>query len=78
MTPLLDNTPSDKYHYQMAVHTGMRHMAGTISKVYFLITGENEGTEVRMLEDVSKKVSNFCCIINNITNFYFDENIKNY
>ena len=74
MTPLLDNTPGDRYHYQMTVHTGMRHMAGTTSKVYILITGENEASEVRKLEDISEKVDDFCCIINNF--FSSDENIN--
>ncbi len=32
-TPMPDNSPDDKYVYEIAIFTGMRRNAGTLSKV---------------------------------------------
>ncbi|ELT88583.1 hypothetical protein CAPTEDRAFT_89312, partial [Capitella teleta] len=54
-TPLTDNMPDDTYHYFITVHTGMRKMAGTQSRVFFVLIGETEMTEVRKLEGDEKR-----------------------
>ncbi|CAF5038286.1 unnamed protein product [Rotaria sp. Silwood1] len=49
MTPLLDNKKSDKYFYEIIVFTGMRNDAGTKSKVYFILSGNDNDTGLRLL-----------------------------
>ena len=56
MNPLLDNLPSDVYHYQVTVFTGMGHNCGTKSRVYVVLGGEAEDSEIRCLLDEQKRV----------------------
>ncbi|KAK7506559.1 hypothetical protein BaRGS_00002034, partial [Batillaria attramentaria] len=53
--PLEDNLPSDNYHYQLAVYTGIRKNAGTDSHVRFILSGEDCDTGVRHLADGKRK-----------------------
>ncbi|CAM2704890.1 unnamed protein product [Rotaria socialis] len=56
VTPLPDNIRNDKYYYQILVFTGFRKDSGTSSKVHFVISGDDEETGVRTLEDPKRKV----------------------
>ncbi|WAQ97034.1 PK1L2-like protein, partial [Mya arenaria] len=56
LTPLLDNDRKDKYYYEVLVSTGMRRGAGTDSKVHFVLSGEEEETDVRTFEDKKRKI----------------------
>ncbi|XP_050394949.1 polycystic kidney disease protein 1-like 2 [Patella vulgata] len=49
--PLSDNLPTDVYHYQVTVYTGIRRKAGTKSKVFIVLAGDQDETEVRALDD---------------------------
>jgi len=53
--PLEDNLPSDQYHYQITVYTGTKKLAGTKSKVSFIISGDDSDTGVRRLADGKRK-----------------------
>lgn len=64
-TPLEDNLPSDNYHYQMTVQTGVRKNASTTSKVSFIVSGENGDSGVRRLYDGHRKVL-FVHLTNNL------------
>ncbi|XP_067671787.1 polycystin-1-like protein 2 [Haliotis asinina] len=55
VVPLRDNLLSDVYHYQVTVFTGMRRNAGTKSRVYLVLGGEQGDTEIRSLEDEKKR-----------------------
>ncbi|XP_046581985.1 LOW QUALITY PROTEIN: uncharacterized protein LOC124289408 [Haliotis rubra] len=50
-TPLVDNLPTDNYHYQISVQTGMRKNAGTDSKISIILSGDDSDTGVRRLDD---------------------------
>ena len=54
--PLIDNRLSDGYYYQILVFTGQRLQAGTNSKVYLLLSGEQNETSVRRLDDPYRKI----------------------
>ncbi|CAF4201484.1 unnamed protein product, partial [Adineta steineri] len=54
--PLADNNKSDHYYYQILVFTGQRTNAGTDSKVYFVLSGDNEQTQVRLFSDPHRKI----------------------
>ncbi|KAK0049118.1 polycystin-1 isoform X2, partial [Biomphalaria pfeifferi] len=56
LTPMADNDPRDKYFYEVIVSTGMRRNAGTNSKVYFILSGEEEESEVRMFSDSKRPI----------------------
>ncbi|XP_070581220.1 polycystin family receptor for egg jelly-like isoform X2 [Ptychodera flava] len=56
ITPLLDNDPNDKYLYEIIVLTGRRKNAGTNSKVNFILSGDDDETEVRAFEDDKRKL----------------------
>ncbi|CAM4771183.1 unnamed protein product [Rotaria magnacalcarata] len=56
VTPLPDNILHDKYYYQILVFTGFRKDSGTSSKVHFIISGDDDETGVRTLEDPKRKV----------------------
>ncbi|XP_071129607.1 polycystin family receptor for egg jelly-like isoform X3 [Mytilus edulis] len=56
LTPLVDNDKMDKYFYEIVVVTGMRRKAGTDSKVQFILSGEDDETDVRPLSDSKRKV----------------------
>ncbi|XP_023236367.1 uncharacterized protein LOC111635594 [Centruroides sculpturatus] len=55
-TPLPDNDPKDKYIYEILVFTGHHVNAGTKSKVYFMVSGEDDETEVRTLADGKRPI----------------------
>ena len=59
--PLEDNLPSDTYHYQMTLYTGVKKHAGTASKVSFILSGDESDSGVRRLFDGKRKVN--CGII---------------
>lgn len=50
-TPLPDNEATAKYLYEIIVYTGDKDGAATDSKVSFILSGEDEETGVRRLED---------------------------
>ncbi|KAL3878017.1 hypothetical protein ACJMK2_035653 [Sinanodonta woodiana] len=52
---LEDNLPTDNYHYQVTVQTGVRKNAGTESNISFIISGEQMDTGVRRLFDGKRK-----------------------
>ncbi|CAF4156054.1 unnamed protein product, partial [Adineta steineri] len=56
VTPLADNNKSDHYYYQILVFTGQRTNAGTDSKVYFVLSGENDQTQIRLFSDPHRKI----------------------
>ncbi|KAL4239265.1 hypothetical protein ACF0H5_000082 [Mactra antiquata] len=56
LAPLPCNDKQDKYYYEIMVSTGMRRGAGTDSKVHFVLSGEEEETEVRTFEDKKRKI----------------------
>ncbi|CAF1545398.1 unnamed protein product, partial [Adineta steineri] len=56
VTPLADNNKSDHYYYQILVFTGQRTNAGTDSKVYFVLSGENDQTHTRLFADPHRKL----------------------
>ncbi|KFM71583.1 Polycystic kidney disease protein 1-like 2, partial [Stegodyphus mimosarum] len=55
-TPLLDNDVQDKYFYEIMVQTGFQYNAGTKSKVHFILSGEDDETEVRTFTDDQREV----------------------
>jgi len=55
-TPLEDNLPTDEYHYQMTVYTGVKKHGGTTSKVSFILSGDESDTGARRLFDGKRKV----------------------
>ncbi|CAF1533194.1 unnamed protein product, partial [Adineta steineri] len=56
VTPLADNNKSDHYYYQILVFTGQRTNAGTDSKVYFVLSGDNDQTQIRLFSDPHRKI----------------------
>ncbi|XP_071961517.1 polycystin-1-like [Antedon mediterranea] len=56
VTPLPDNAPTDRYFYEITVLTGQRKAAGTDSNVHFILSGEDDETDVRCFEDDQRKV----------------------
>ncbi|CAF0758584.1 unnamed protein product [Adineta steineri] len=56
VTPLADNNKSDHYYYQILVFTGQRTNAGTESKVYFVLSGDNDQTQIRLFSDPHRKI----------------------
>lgn len=56
MSFLSDHKTSDVYFYLISVYTGLRKGAGTKSNVYFMVTGEQCDTGIRVLNDGRKKV----------------------
>ncbi|CAL1543663.1 unnamed protein product [Lymnaea stagnalis] len=56
LAPLADNDPRDKYYYEIIVSTGMRRNAGTDSKVYFIMSGEDEESDVRLFSDSKRPI----------------------
>jgi len=48
--------PTDTYHYQLAVYTGVRKGAGTKSKPSFILSGDYADTGVRKLYDGKRQV----------------------
>ncbi|CAF1360361.1 unnamed protein product, partial [Adineta steineri] len=56
VTPLADNNKSDQYLYQILVFTGQRTNAGTDSKVYFVLSGGDDQTQIRLFSDPHRKI----------------------
>ena len=52
---LSDNLPGDNYLYEVVMFTGSRREAATDSKVFIVIVGEENETNVRCLEDPTRK-----------------------
>ena len=50
-----DNLPEDHYFYEIIVQTGPMLSHGTESKVQFIVTGEENETQIRTLSDPTKK-----------------------
>ena len=46
---LSDNHPDDKYLYEIVVETGPMAAHATTSKVNFILTGDEEQTDVRLV-----------------------------
>ncbi|GFR32582.1 polycystic kidney disease protein 1-like 2 [Trichonephila clavata] len=55
-TPLPDNDMQDKYFYEILVQTGYQFNAGTKSKVNFIISGEDDETDVRTFADDQRPI----------------------
>ncbi|GFU56003.1 polycystic kidney disease protein 1-like 2 [Trichonephila clavipes] len=55
-TPLPDNDMQDKYFYEILVQTGYQFHAGTKSKVNFIISGEDDETDVRTFADDQRPI----------------------
>ncbi|XP_077979555.1 polycystin family receptor for egg jelly-like [Glandiceps talaboti] len=56
VAPLPDNDPNDKYLYEVVVLTGRRKNGGTNSKVSFILSGEDDETDVRIISDEKRKI----------------------
>ncbi|CAF1261744.1 unnamed protein product [Adineta steineri] len=56
ITLMPDNYPLDEYFYQIIVFTGHRKSSGTKSKVHFILSGDNDITKVRTLDDPHRSI----------------------
>ncbi|KAL5018218.1 hypothetical protein ScPMuIL_003940 [Solemya velum] len=54
-SPFEDNLPTDTYHYQVTVQTGVRKKAGTESNISIVVSGEFSDSGVRRLYDGKRK-----------------------
>ena len=62
MPVLADNHPDDKYLYEIVVETGPMLSHATTSKVNFVLTGDEEETDVRLFNDPDRPFdANFKC-----------------
>ncbi|XP_076049258.1 polycystin-1-like protein 2 [Oratosquilla oratoria] len=55
-TPLPDNLPEDKYLYEIVVFTGSASEASCQSNIEFILSGEEDETEIRILADYEREV----------------------
>ncbi|KAK7024484.1 hypothetical protein SK128_010796 [Halocaridina rubra] len=55
-SPMTDNKAEDKYLYEMMVFTGDKVEAQTDSVVQFILSGEDDETDIRVLEDSTRKI----------------------
>ncbi|XP_048582698.1 polycystic kidney disease and receptor for egg jelly-related protein [Nematostella vectensis] len=55
VTPLEDNDPSDRYHYEITVYTGFGKKAATTAQVSFILAGDEGEGEPRILKDPKRK-----------------------
>ncbi|XP_070533290.1 polycystin-1-like protein 2 isoform X1 [Ptychodera flava] len=62
--PLKDNDARHGFSYKISVYTGISRGAGTRSKVKFLLSGDNDDTGVRSLEDGQRKVFDRSSLMN--------------
>jgi hypothetical protein len=60
---LIDNDIADCYFYIVRVYTGLRTGAGTKSNIGFMLVGEYDDTDIRILDDESHIVSNCSFIV---------------
>ncbi|WAQ97255.1 PK1L2-like protein [Mya arenaria] len=63
-TPLEDNLPTDNYHYQVSVYTGMKKNSGTKSSISFILSGEVHDTGVRRMFDGKRQTHGKGSIMN--------------
>ena len=56
VTALSDNRSNDHYFYQILIFTGQRMNSGTKSKVYLILSGDQNETSVRRLEDQNRQL----------------------
>ena len=56
VTSLSDNHRSDQYFYQIFVFTGHRKGSGTKSKVHFIVSGDDDETQVRTFSDPHRSI----------------------
>ncbi|KAK8779497.1 hypothetical protein V5799_019173 [Amblyomma americanum] len=54
--PLQDNDVKDKYIYEIIVFTGDKKGAGTDSNVFFILSGDDDETEVRTFGEQKRKI----------------------
>ncbi|KAL3211152.1 hypothetical protein MRX96_000836 [Rhipicephalus microplus] len=54
--PLQDNDPKDKYIYEIVVFTGDKKGAATDSNVFFILSGDDDETEVRTFGEQKRKI----------------------
>ncbi|XP_038068153.1 uncharacterized protein LOC119737688 [Patiria miniata] len=62
LAPMADNKPKHKYLYEIAVMTGQWKGSGTSSKVHFILSGEDDETEVRTFEDDKRPILQTGCV----------------
>ncbi|RWS31890.1 polycystic kidney disease protein 1-like protein 2-like protein [Leptotrombidium deliense] len=55
-TPLADNDPKDKYLYEITVYTGDKEGAATDSNINFILSGDDDETDVRLFSDSKRKI----------------------
>jgi len=53
---LIDNHCDDEYFYQILVFTGQRRDAATKSKIYFILSGDKNDTNIRRLRTEDEKI----------------------
>ncbi|XP_072167996.1 polycystin-1-like protein 2 [Diadema setosum] len=56
VTPLADNKPGDRFHYEVTVFTGAKSGAGTTARVSIIITGDHMDSGVRLLHDPKRRL----------------------
>ena len=56
VTPLADNRSSDRYYYQILVFTGHRQGSGTKSRVQFILSGDDNQTQVRTFSNPHRSI----------------------
>ncbi|XP_015762233.1 PREDICTED: polycystic kidney disease protein 1-like 2 [Acropora digitifera] len=55
VTPLEDNEPCDRYHYEITVYTGYGKRAATTAEVSFILSGDEGESQPRLLKDPKRK-----------------------
>ena len=55
--PLVENEMNQGFTYELDVYTGFGRKAGTFSRVYFVLGGENATAPTRELDDGKRNVS---------------------
>ncbi|XP_014680086.1 PREDICTED: polycystic kidney disease protein 1-like 3, partial [Priapulus caudatus] len=54
-SPLADNLPTDRHNFLFSVQTGAKKTNATESKVFFVLSGQNGDTGVRVMDDGKRK-----------------------
>ena len=54
--PLVENFDDDEHFYEIHVHTGFKKNSGTKSNVFIKLTGNENETGVRILDDGQREV----------------------
>lgn len=55
VTPLEDNEPFDRQHYEITVYTGYGKRAATTAEVSFILSGDEGESEPCLLKDPKRK-----------------------